>query len=230
LITEVKEGHGTLIAGYAQAHGDLVRILGQPDANIQPIMGSLRAMQEAVVRFERSAVTLERMTPAIEEAISRQVDRQTKDLHTSLHGYTELLTAGVSRQTDLIDRTLSQLTSAIVAQDASVRSSLAAVAGAVSNGMTGAMAPLTETGNQLNAAAAAQREVAGALSGVSALPPALERLITLVEQMQARSQAHAGGPEGEALRAASQAMESAAAELAAAAKELRRRRAWKFWS
>lgn len=229
LVAETREGHGALIAGYTKAHTDLVRVLGQPEANIQPIMGSLHAMQEAVVRFERSAVTLERMTPAIEEAISRQVDRQTKDLHTSLHGYTELLTSGVARQNDLIDRTLGQITSAIASQDAVVKASLVNVANAVSSGMTGALVPLAETAGELKAAADAQRQVASALGGLDELRLKLDRLLAVLERSSAAPPTGAFGPELTAFGEAVHAMRGAAADLAGAAKELKRPRSWKFW-
>ena len=78
-------------------------LLGSPAEGSRSLAESLSALEVGVGALGTAAEQLVQITPGIEEAIARQVDQQTRDLHETLHAYVGKLTEAVERQDAVIE-------------------------------------------------------------------------------------------------------------------------------
>jgi chromosome segregation ATPase len=113
LTEELRDGTKELTGQLAETQTAMMRLLGDPGADATTLAENLAILQRGATALTSSAEQLHRMTPAIEEAISRQVDRQSRDIHEVLHSYTKQFSSSVQQQATTVDENLGRLESGI---------------------------------------------------------------------------------------------------------------------
>jgi len=103
LIDEQRTGITAVLDRLNATQNAMMSLLGEPTADARTLAQNLSVLQQGIVGMHATAEQLVQMTPAIEEAIARQVDRQSRDLHETLHTYIGQLTHNVERQDAIIE-------------------------------------------------------------------------------------------------------------------------------
>lgn len=88
LTRELATASAELLRRFEATHVAVDRLLGTPEAEAPSLHQTLGHLREGVTAFGAAVGDLQRLAPALGESIARQVDRQTADLHQTLHEYT----------------------------------------------------------------------------------------------------------------------------------------------
>jgi biopolymer transport protein ExbB/TolQ len=103
LAADFESSTTRLLDSFNGTNERVLRFLGHPSDDTRTLGQSLEELQRGVAAMQASAEALTRMTPSIEEAIARQVDRQSRDLHETIHGYVGRLGDTIERQDAVIE-------------------------------------------------------------------------------------------------------------------------------
>jgi biopolymer transport protein ExbB/TolQ len=109
LGSELREGSSRLLDSYSATNERLLSFMGEPGADSGTIAQNLQALHSGVTALQSAAESMGRITPSIEEAIARQVDRQSRDMHETMHAYVGRLAESIERQDAVIDGGLIRL-------------------------------------------------------------------------------------------------------------------------
>lgn len=109
LIEDMRQGFATLLERFENTLEAMVLLVGEPREDSRTLTDNLLALEAGVRAVDETSQQLVRMTPSIEEAIARQVDRQSRDLHETMHEYVGALSKGIERQDDVIETGLTRL-------------------------------------------------------------------------------------------------------------------------
>jgi ABC-type transporter Mla subunit MlaD len=109
LTEELHEGTTGMLQRLEATHTAMVRLLGDPGSDEKSIADMLRVLQQASMAIQHSSERLTDMAPVLEEAMARQLDRQSRDLHETMHNYTGRLADSVGRQEKLQEEGFGRL-------------------------------------------------------------------------------------------------------------------------
>jgi hypothetical protein len=109
LTDDLRSGTIDLVSKLEETQRAMQALLGEPGADSRTLAQNLSALQAGVDAMRQAADGMLRMAPAVEEVLARQFDRQTRDLHETMHAYTGRLGAAVERQDDLVETGLARL-------------------------------------------------------------------------------------------------------------------------
>lgn len=109
LTGELHAGTADLLHRMEAVSGALTRLLGDPGADARTLAENLAVLQKGTAAMALAAERMREMAPSIEEAIARQVDRQSRDLHETMHAYTGRLSGSVEQQSGIIENGFGRL-------------------------------------------------------------------------------------------------------------------------
>lgn len=106
LVEEQRGGVEQMLARLDRTLAATAAMIGDAGSDTRSLAENVRTLQAGVEAMRHASESLLRMTPGIEEAIARQVDQQTRDMHETLHTYVGKLTQSVDRQDAIIEEGL----------------------------------------------------------------------------------------------------------------------------
>ncbi|MFN2317210.1 MAG: MotA/TolQ/ExbB proton channel family protein [Gemmatimonadales bacterium] len=102
LTAEIRESNAASLAQVTAIAESIHRLVGTPGAEAPSLAAILGQLDQGVQAIHRSSERMVQLVPSLEEAIARQVDRQSRDLHETMHAYTGKLGGSLDRQDALI--------------------------------------------------------------------------------------------------------------------------------
>lgn len=97
-----------LLALFAQTQTAVGKLLGEPGADVPSLSTTLTAIQQGVRELQSAVDTASALIPALEESISRQVDRQTADINEAVNAYTGSIEQQAQKQSTAIERGMAR--------------------------------------------------------------------------------------------------------------------------
>jgi biopolymer transport protein ExbB/TolQ len=109
LNEEIRTGLGALLERFERTQQVVQAMLGEPAAEAHTLAHHLDGLEQGVRAMHAAAQKMAEITPSIEEAIAGQVDRQSRDLHETMHAYVGKLAENLERQDTIIEVGLAKV-------------------------------------------------------------------------------------------------------------------------
>ena len=109
LTEDLRTGTVELVGRLEATQKAMHALLGEPGANTQTLAQNLSMLQTGVQSMSLAAEKMIQMAPAVEEVLARQLDRQSRDLHETMHAYTGRLGSSLEKQEALLEQGFHRL-------------------------------------------------------------------------------------------------------------------------
>lgn len=143
------------------------QLLGEPDADTVTLPSLAGRLDGAGASMLTLTEGVQRLLPTVEETIARQVDRQARDLHETMHAYTQRLSDAVERQGTENAKHQAQLESLLPSLEERMAAALHSHEEALTRNLAPATTELAETLKTQTQSHAALREATQALSAIT---------------------------------------------------------------
>jgi len=121
------------------------RLLGKPEEVSVTLPSVAAQLKESASSVQILTDRVGEILPAVEEVIARQVDRQARDLHETMHAYTQRLSDAVERQEEGVRDQLSRMESHLPTMETHISGALRGHETALTENLGPAIGALTES-------------------------------------------------------------------------------------